>query len=303
MSKKKHKIIAVIPAYNEEKSIARVILETKKHVDKVIIGDDGSSDLTGKIAECLGAHVIKNDRNRGKGYTLKKLFKEALKYNPDIIVTLDADGQHPPSQIPKLVEPIINNQADLTIGSRHISETKMEIPLYRRIGLKIIGILHKPVIKDVKDTQSGFRAYKSDIVKTLAEELSLNGYGTETEQLYLAKKYNWSVKEVPVTMDYNVENPSKKNPLKHGLEIVTNLVKIITEEKPLYMLGLPGLILTIIGLFTGIYTIWIFNHTRYFSIPLTLLSMSVTITGVLLIISSLILYAITNIKNRLQITR
>ena len=118
-SSKKPFIVAVIPAFKEEENIAKVVLLTKKYVDLVIVGDDGSDDMTAEIAKALGAIVIRNNKNMGKGYTLKRLFNEALKLGADIIVTLDADGQHDPKYIPKLTEPIINGEADIVIGSRY----------------------------------------------------------------------------------------------------------------------------------------------------------------------------------------
>ena len=201
-SSKRPFIVAVIPAFKEEKNIAKVVLLTKKYVDLVIVGDDGSNDMTGEIAKALGAVVIRNDKNMGKGYTLKRLFNEALKLGADIVVSLDADGQHDPNYIPKLIEPITKGQADIVIGSRYQGTPPDKIPLYRRIGLKIIGLFHKPVIKGVKDTQSGYRAYHRRVVEVLAKELQTHGYGTETEQLFIARKYNWRIVEVPVTITY-----------------------------------------------------------------------------------------------------
>jgi glycosyltransferase involved in cell wall biosynthesis len=87
-------IIACIPAYNEEKTIAKVIIKTQKYVDKVIVCDDGSKDMTSEIAERLGAIVIKHERNMGKGEALRNLFKKAIELNADIVITLDGDGQH-----------------------------------------------------------------------------------------------------------------------------------------------------------------------------------------------------------------
>jgi len=292
-------IVAAIPAYNEEKSIAKVILLTRKYVDVVIVGDDGSTDMTGEIARALNAIVIRNEKNKGKGYTLKKLFQEALKIGADTVVTLDADGQHDPNYIPKLIEPITKGQADIVIGSRYQGTPPDKISLYRRIGLRIIGLIHKPFIKGVKDTQSGYRAYTRKVVETLARELQTTGYGTETEQVYLAKKYNWRIVEIPVTITYETEKPSKKHPVRHATEILASLLKLVTHEKPLLLLGLPGTLLTLIGFASATYVVWMFNQTRYFSIPATLIAIAFTFTGILLIIASLILYTIANLRKHL----
>jgi len=294
----RYRVVAVIPAYNEERSIAKVVLQTKRYVDVVVVGDDGSTDMTGEIARALGAVVVRNDRNRGKGYTLKQLFAKAIELGADIVVALDADEQHDPVYIPKLIEPLINGYADIAVGSRYAGLKPKKIPLYRRIGLKIVSLIHKPIVRDIQDTQSGYRAYTRKVVEVLARELQVVGYGTETEQLYLAKKYGWRVIEIPITISYDVEKPNKKHPLKHGSEIITSLLKLVTQERPLLLLGLPGVLLTLIGIAAATYTAWMFNKTRYFSIPATLIAIAFTFTGTLLVIASLILYAITNLKNK-----
>ena len=291
-----YKVVAVIPAYNEERSIAKVILKVRRFVDIVLVGDDGSNDMTGEIAEALGALVVRNDKNRGKGYTLKRLFAKALELGADIVVALDADGQHDPRYIPKLIEPLINGQADMVIGSRYAGLPPKGIPLYRRIGLKIVGLFHKPVIREVKDIQSGYRAYTKRVVEILAQELQAMGYGTETEQTYLARKYNWRVVEVPVTITYETEKPSKKHPVRHATEILASLLKLVTHERPLLLLGLPGTLLTLMGFASATYVVWMFNQTRYFSVPATLIAIAFTFIGILLIIASLILYAIANLR-------
>ena len=198
---KKPKIIAVIPAYNEEKTIAAVLLETEKYVDKIIVVDDGSTDHTAEIARRMGAIVISHPKNIGKGAALRTGFKEALKHNPDIIITLDADLQHNPNEIPKLVQPIIEGKADMTIGSRYIKGGKMDAPLYRRIGLAIINKLHKTPIKD---TQSGYRAYNRKAAKIVLQTKT-KGYGIETEQIQVALKNK--IKVVEVCLLYTSPSP------------------------------------------------------------------------------------------------
>ena len=112
------KIVAVLAAYNEEKSIAKVILTTEKLVDKIIVVDDGSRDLTGDIAKRLGVAVLTHESNRGKGAALRSGIDLAKKEGFDILVTLDSDSQHDPKEIPLVVEPILQGNA----GSGNWSE-------------------------------------------------------------------------------------------------------------------------------------------------------------------------------------
>jgi len=100
-------VVACIPSFNEEKTIARVVLLAQKYVDCVVVCDDGSGDLIGEVAGALGAVVVRHEGNRGKGVALRSAFLRAKELKPDVVVVLDADGQHDPNEIPRLVEPVI----------------------------------------------------------------------------------------------------------------------------------------------------------------------------------------------------
>ena len=115
-------ILACIPAYNEENRIGKTILDVLQHVDKVIVCDDGSSDNTENEANMYGAYVIKHQKNLGKGAALKSLFEFAKASNADIIVTIDADGQFIPKEIPKLIKPIIEENVNIVVGNRFDDE-------------------------------------------------------------------------------------------------------------------------------------------------------------------------------------
>jgi glycosyltransferase involved in cell wall biosynthesis len=107
-------VVACIPAFNEEGRIAGVVLQVRKYVDRVVVCDDGSVDLTGAIAEGLGAVVIKHERKRGKGAALNSSFRYVRDLRPDVVVVLDADGQHDPGEIPRLVEQGLGGAAELS---------------------------------------------------------------------------------------------------------------------------------------------------------------------------------------------
>ena len=190
-------IVAAIPAYNEEKTIARLILQTQKHVDVVLVCDDGSTDMTAEIAEGLGADVVRHEKNMGYGAAIKTLFTMARDVGADVLVTLDGDGQHDPNDIPFAVKPILQNSVDIVIASRFLDhEKKEDVPKYRQLGIKLITKLtgvasnHK-----FSDAQSGFRVYGRKAI----EQLSLfeNGMGVSVEALIDAKKQGLTVAEVP----------------------------------------------------------------------------------------------------------
>jgi glycosyltransferase involved in cell wall biosynthesis len=296
INEKRH-VVACIPAYNEERNIAKVIIQTKKHVDKIVVCDDGSEDMTAEIAENLGAIVLKHATNMGKGAALKTALEYVKQLNSDIIVALDADGQHDPDDIPKLLKPIIEGKADFVIGSRYVEGSKTETPLYRRIGLKIVNWLSGK--GKVRDTQSGFRAYPSKIVDLLLQCES-KGFGIESEQLTLALKNQLKIIEVPVTMKYkDLEKTSKRNPIRHGGELIGIALRLIVEERPLLLLGAPGIVLCLIAIGLSTLLMWYFNTTRYFSVPIALIALGASFTGITLIIAALTLYALNRMVQKI----
>ena len=295
------KTVAVIPAYNEESSIAKVILRTEQYVDSVIVCDDGSTDMTFTIAKALGARVVRHSERRGKGEALRTLSKEVMELSPKIIVALDGDGQHDPDQIPMLVKPIETGKGDVVVGSRYIDGGKMDAPLYRKFGLRVINFLYKKFAGvHIKDTQSGFRAYSQEAFDILMQ-CDAGGYGIEGEQLALAAKNGLRVIEVPVSVNYSgLVETSKKSPLLHGIDLISTLLRLVVEERPLKYLGLPGIGLTLIGMMLGMYLLWMFNITRYFSILVTMLTMGTLIAGLLFVIAAFTLHGLKRIHEKLK---
>ena len=295
------KTVAVIPAFNEEGSIARVILRTRRYVDRVIVCDDGSTDMTFMIAKELGAVVVRHGENRGKGEALRTLHKEIMELGPDVIVTLDGDGQHDPDQIPMLVKPIETGECDVVVGSRYVDGGEMDAPLYRRIGLRVINFLYKKVGGVcTRDTQSGFRAYSQKAFK-YSIECDAKGYGIEGEQLVLAARNGLRVMEVPISVNYNgLAVTSKKSPLVHGADLISTLLRLVLEERPLKYLGLPGIGLTGIGMILGLYLLWNFNITRLFDMPLATLTLGASMVGLLLIVAAMTLHGLKRMSEKLN---
>lgn len=289
-------IIACIPAYNEERTIAKTILQVQKFVDCIIVADDGSSDMTASIAEGLGATVIRNGHG-GKGSALRSAFEFAQKLNAEIIVTLDADGQHDPSEIPALVKPIQEEKAEMTVGSRYMQDSKTDLPPYRRFGLKIVNSLNRKSCNNiVKDTQCGFRAFSMKALNVI-QRCESNGFGVEAEQLSLVSKSGMKVEEVPVTVSYRgLGKTSKRHPLAHGSEIILSTIRLLVDQRPLSMLGLPGALFVLTGLITGAYVLWDFNLSSSFLLPLALVSIGSLCMGTLLSVSSIMLFAIAKLR-------
>lgn len=250
-------IVAGIPAYNEEKTIAKVVLLTQKHVDRVIVCDDGSTDLTAEIAQKLGVVIIRHEKNLGYGAAIQSLFEKAKSMNADVMLTLDADGQHNPEDIPKLLKPIEDNEADIVIGSRFLGGADKDIPRYRRIGIRVITRMSNGKVKGkISDAQSGFRAYSKKAIQGL--ELQENGMGVSTEVLMKSGAQNLRVKEVSIGVSYKGLETSTHNPLRHGVNVVAAIFRLILFERPLDFLGIPGTILFLVGAVLGI--IFYYNY-------------------------------------------
>jgi len=292
------RIVACIPAFNEERSLASVILGVQKYVDYVVVCDDGSHDLTAEIARNLGSVVVVHEENRGKGAALRTAFQRAKVLNPDVVVVLDSDGQHDPDEIPKVVEPIILGQCDAVVGSRFAEGADSDPPGYRKFGLKVISFFMKRKVGDeVKDSQSGFRAFSSKALDCVLDTES-DGFGVESEQLMRARENELNVMEVPITIRYEgLHRTSTKNPLTHGSEIIGLILRYVVEERPLLLLGFPGFLSVVVGIVFGLWFLWYFNTSRYFSIPLAITASGALIIGTVLIITSLLLYALARLRS------
>jgi len=294
-------IIAGIPAYNEEKTIARVILQAQKHVDAVVVCDDGSSDLTGEIAHRLGAIVLHHDKNSGYGAAIKTLFRKAREMNSDVMVTLDADGQHNANVIPTLVNPVLDDKADIVIGSRLIQHND-EIPTYRRAAIKILTKLSNGSSNEkLSDAQSGFRAYgKKAILKLkLAEE----GMGVSAEILMKARQNDLRVAEVPIQANYRGLETSTHNPLTHGLSVLGTIIRLVVEERPLLYLGLPGAVILGIGAIFGLLTLQLYSIENRIVTNVALASLAFTLLGFFSLFTAITLYAILRLSQKQQLER
>ena len=253
-------IVIGIPAFNEEKTIARVVLDAQKYSDIVVVCDDGSGDLTGEIAERLGAVVVSHQKNSGYGAALQSLFKRAKELNADVLVTLDSDGQHDPAEIPRLVKPLEEGAAEVVLGSRFIDKNgSADMPSYRQLGVKVITKLSNGSGKNaVSDSQSGFRAYSKKAIEQLSD-LSENGMSASIELIRAVRKSGLKICEVPISCKYSdsvgVET-STENPVSHGVGLIMSLIRLIVEDRPITYLGIPGIISIVLGTLFGV---WMLN--------------------------------------------
>ncbi len=290
---KQSEIIVGLPAYNEEENIAAIILELEKIASKIIICNDGSSDSTGKIAEKMGAVVVNHPKNMGYGAAIRSIFKKATDLNAEILVTFDADGQHRSEDIHKVVEPIINNEADLVIGSRFLESNGTNVPTIRKIGIKAITQLANTSLDSkITDSQSGFRAYNKQVLSEITP--SDYGMGVSNEILIKASKKGFRIKEVPITILYEGDT-STHNPLSHGASVILSTMKFISIEHPLKFYGIPGMIFLVLGLGFLVWTLQVFSVSRVVLTNAALVGLASTILGTMLIITAIMLYSLVNV--------
>jgi glycosyltransferase involved in cell wall biosynthesis len=286
------KIIIGIPAYNEEKNIASLLIKLKKISENIIVCNDGSNDLTGKIAKELGATVIEHERNLGYGSAIKSIFLKAREINADVLVTFDADGQHRIEDINAILEPIKNNIADIVIGSRFLNNNQ-EIPKYREIGIKAITKLTNVTGgTKITDSQSGFRAYSKKILEKIEPKES--GMGISTEILIKTQKAGFMITEVPITILYEGDT-STHNPISHGSSVILSTLKYVAIERPLIFYGIPGIIFLLVGLAFGVWTIQIYSEQGQVITNIALVGVGGVIMGTILMLTATILYSIVSV--------
>jgi glycosyltransferase involved in cell wall biosynthesis len=245
-------IVAGMPMYNEEETIGTVVTLALRYADAVICVDDGSSDSSARIAEACGATVIRHRVNRGYGGALKSLFIKAIEMKATALVVLDSDGQHEVADIPMLLKPILDNQADFVIGSRFIDGGGgTDMPAYRRLGIKVITAASN-LSRDIsiKDTQSGFRAFSAHALEVL--RFDCEGMELSLEMLEDAHEKQLKISEVPTVVRYDVPKGSNFTAVSHGFTVLSWALVSLSHKKPLLVLGIPGLGLFAAGAAMGL---------------------------------------------------
>jgi glycosyltransferase involved in cell wall biosynthesis len=285
------KVLAGIPAYNEARYVGSIVLQARQYVDEVIVVDDGSTDNTARVAELAGATVIRHAANRGKGAAIQSILAEARKRKPDILVLLDADSQHDPNEIPALIRPI-SESFDLVIGSREAQKDKT--PRYRRIGQKVLLRSTRLASKtNISDSESGFRALSSKAINEL--DLKEKGFAIESEMITRAADKNLKITEVPISNIYTMDG-STLNPIRHGIEVLSRVIAMISQRRPLFFFGLAGGVLLLAGLITGIRVLNIAATKGDLAIGSTILTTLLIIAGISSIFTGIILNALSRRK-------
>jgi glycosyltransferase involved in cell wall biosynthesis len=300
------RVVAVIPAYNEERCIGSVVLQARAHVDTVVVVDDGSTDATAQIAEAGGAIVVRHQRNRGKGAALNSGLQRARSLCPEAVVLLDADGQHLPHEVPAVVAPVLAGQADIVVGSRYLVNGNRQgrdkgqgrpkghgngngVPRHRAVGhWAFTKLTNAASGVQVSDSQSGFRALSGRAVQ--AVNFSSDGFSVESEMQFLARELGLRVVEVPISADY--AGKPKRPVLTHGVLVLNGILRLVGQYRPLLFFGLGGLFLLLFGLGWGAWVVHIYRTYQQLAVGYALIAVLLTILGSLGLFAGIILHSV-----------
>ncbi|MEX0650079.1 MAG: glycosyltransferase family 2 protein [Candidatus Andersenbacteria bacterium] len=287
------KLVVIIPALNEEKTIAEVISAIPNHLEaitltQVIVVNDGSTDTTAAVAGEAGATVVSHHKPMGVGAAFHTGIKEALMAGADVIINIDADGQFDPSDIPRLLKPILDNDADFVTASRFADPALApHMPDVKRWGngwvTTIVNILTG---KKFTDVSCGFRAYSREA----ALRLTLFGHFTYTQETFIDLAFkNMRILEVPLKVRGEREHGTSRvasNLWRYGTKSATIMFRAARDYKPFYFIGVPGIIIFMIGVAGGLFVLNHYLQTGQTS-PFRSL---VTVSGILLIIGFLVFF-------------
>jgi len=291
------KIIAVIPAYNEEETIADIVKDVKQHVTEIIVVNDGSTDNTGQVANDAGAFVFSNDYNMGLGVTIKNGLRTAKRLKADIVITIDADGQYLPEEIPLLLDPILKHEADLVLGSRVLKKGS-KMGFINKIGNKVFTwAVNRFSGLHLSDTQTGFRAIRREIL----EEIKITSDYTYTQELVIrCAEEGFRIEEVPASFVDRKSGKSRliSDPADYALNVSIIGLRIFRDYHPLALFGGFGTGFIAGGIILGTYIVYGYIIASL-QIGLVMLAVVLIVIGVQILIFGLLadMFITKNIKH------
>lgn len=290
-------VVALIAAYNEARFIGSVVISALRHAERVIVVDDGSSDGTVAIARKAGADVIEMESNGGKG--------RAIQYGLDFIsrlagiraiVLLDGDGQHDALEIPGVVQPVLSGKADLVVGSRFL-DVKSDIPGWRQIGQHgLTWFTNVASGTPLTDSQSGFRALSPEAAQQLKFQTS--DFSMESEMQFAVHDLGLVAAEVPITCVY--EEPSKRNPITHGIEVLLGITRLVAHVRPFFFGTVSACFLWIAGAALSIDVLTVFNQTGQVPFASSMITAGLLMVGGIAFVCGILLQSVRDLmKNYL----
>ena len=286
------KIAILIPCYNEELTIAKVVRDFHAELPdaQISVFDNNSTDNTVARAREAGAHIA-YERRQGKGFVVQSMFAQI---DADIYVLVDGDDTYPAAEVHKLIEPIIQGKAEMIVGSRLLPSSESEFRLLNKLGngffLQVINSIFKVKLSDVL---SGYRAFSREFVKSIP--VFGGGFETEVELTVKALARGYRITELPVRLTPRPEGSfSKIRIVQDGFVILNTILSLVRDYKPLTFFGSMGLLLILLGFVPGVVVIVEFIKTGLVpKLPSAVLAVGLVLSGMLLIVVGLVLHTIT----------
>ena len=296
-------VMVGIPCYNEEVAVGSLVVRALQYAESVVVIDDGSTDKTAEVARLAGADVLVHSANYGKGVAVRDLFEYATHCDVDILVILDGDGQHNPDDIPKLIRPLLLDEADIVNGSRYLNGDGRETPRYRRFGQVVLDKFTRLGLNggvNVTDTQSGFRAFSmkaADVFKFSAGQM-----GIDSEMLMDAAKAGLRIAEVDIGVRYDVGR-SSQHPITHGLQVLGGVLRNVEFKRPLLAFTAPGFILIGVGIALAVYVVQGFYLWGHVPNGPAILMLLFVIIGTFLALTGIVLDSMASLTESLGTRR
>jgi glycosyltransferase involved in cell wall biosynthesis len=285
------RIAILIPCYNEERTIGDVVHQFRAQLPaaSIYVFDNNSSDQTAERAQAAGAQVS-YERRQGKGYVTQAMFRQV---DSDVYVIVDGDGTYPAGAVHRLLAPILNEEADMVVGSRLHAESKSEFKqlnaLGNRLVLRVLNLIFRVELTDIL---SGYRAFNRKFVKRLP--LFGGGFEIETELTIKAIERGFRIIEIPIDLTHRPPGShSKIKFFRDGVIIVNTILALFRDYKPLTFFGATGLALLALALIPGLIVIIEFINTGLVPrLPAAVLAVGLVLCGLLSITVGLILHSI-----------
>jgi Glycosyl transferase family 2 len=289
-------VVVLIPAFDEERNVGSVVLRLRQLVGTVIVVNDGSHDATAEVATLAGATVISHSTNRGYGAAIRTGIAAAQELHASAVVLMDADGQHRVEDVPVVVRPILDGDADVAVGSR-FADARTHVPPLRRVaqhGLTWLSNMGSGI--KLSDSQSGMRAFSPRALDELL--LKSTSMAAASEMQFLAADANLRVCEVPIEVRYFDE--VKRNPVGHGVDVLNGILLLVSQRRPLLFFGLPGVVLSVLGALLGLDVAQTFDRVHVLLVGELIVGVALALLGTLSLFTAIMLNALHGIRGMVR---
>jgi glycosyltransferase involved in cell wall biosynthesis len=287
----KKRVAVLIPCYNEELTVEQVVGDFKSKLPEaeIFVYDNNSTDKTSEIAKRAGA-IVRRENRQGKGFVVQRMFREI---DADVYVMIDGDSTYPPNEVLKLINPILNDEADMVVGSRLMTDSASDFKKLNRFGNNVflwtINYIFKVKLTDIL---SGYRAFNRNFVKNIP--LFGGGFEIETELTIKSLARSYRIVEIPVKLTVRPEGSNSKiNIVRDGILIFNMIFSLFRDYKPLTFFGSIGLLLMFFGFLIGGMVVYEFIQTGTVPrLPSAVLAVGLEISGMLSLTIGLVLHTI-----------